>query len=191
LIEIKAPEKFYRRHIVDIPRIKFFGQRRYRANWSFVDGHEPTKSRFAMTHEDAGHYAGKHPEASIDASIAAAIEAKQSDGRISCAAAHAIAAKQGCDPRMVGINIDLLEKRISHCQMGLFGHGSKKGKAVAKADAVSAELEAAIRDAMDGNRLTCKAAWDLAERLGLKKMDVACACEALEVKVGQCQLGAF
>jgi hypothetical protein len=24
---------------VDIPRIKFFAQRRYRANWPFVDGH--------------------------------------------------------------------------------------------------------------------------------------------------------
>jgi prepilin-type processing-associated H-X9-DG protein len=39
LVEIKAPEKFYRRYMVDIPRIKFFAQRRYRANWSFLDGH--------------------------------------------------------------------------------------------------------------------------------------------------------
>jgi len=40
LVEIKAREKFYRRrpersalgvHMVDIPRIKFFAQRRYRA----------------------------------------------------------------------------------------------------------------------------------------------------------------
>ena len=144
-----------------------------------------------MTHEDAGHYAAKHPDATIDSTIAAAIEAKQDDGRITCAAAHAIAAKQGCEPKRVGINIDLLEKRISRCQMGLFGHGGNKGKAVAKANDVSAELETAIRDAMDGNRLTCKTAWELADRMGLKKMDVACACEALGIKVGQCQLGAF
>jgi hypothetical protein len=26
--------------MVDIPRIKFFAQRRYRANWPFVDGHQ-------------------------------------------------------------------------------------------------------------------------------------------------------
>jgi hypothetical protein len=26
--------------MVDIPRIKFFAQRRDRANWPFVDGHE-------------------------------------------------------------------------------------------------------------------------------------------------------
>ena len=144
-----------------------------------------------MTHEDAGHYAAKHPGATIDPSIGAEIEAQQKNGRISCATAHGIAAKQGCDPKTVGINIDLLEKRISNCQMGLFGHGSKKGKAVTKSDAVSAELETAIRDAMDGNRLTCKAAWELADQRGLKKMDVACACEALEIKVGRCQLGAF
>jgi hypothetical protein len=25
--------------MVDIPRIKFFAQRRYRANWTFLDGH--------------------------------------------------------------------------------------------------------------------------------------------------------
>jgi hypothetical protein len=39
LVEIKAREKFNRRHMVDIPRIKFFAQRRYRANWPFMDGH--------------------------------------------------------------------------------------------------------------------------------------------------------
>jgi hypothetical protein len=32
LVEIKARGKFNRRHMVDIPRIKFFVQRRYRAN---------------------------------------------------------------------------------------------------------------------------------------------------------------
>jgi len=39
LVEIKAREKFNRRHMGDIPRIKFFAQRRYRANWPFMDGH--------------------------------------------------------------------------------------------------------------------------------------------------------
>jgi hypothetical protein len=28
--------------MVDIPRIKFFAQRRYRANWPVVDGHKLT-----------------------------------------------------------------------------------------------------------------------------------------------------
>jgi hypothetical protein len=49
LFEIKARGKFNRRHMVDIPRIKFFAQRRYRANWPFVDGHELG----AMSHQRA------------------------------------------------------------------------------------------------------------------------------------------
>jgi hypothetical protein len=39
LFAIKAPGKFYRRHMADIPRIKFFAQRRYREHWTFLDGH--------------------------------------------------------------------------------------------------------------------------------------------------------
>jgi hypothetical protein len=144
-----------------------------------------------MTHEDAGHYAAKHPDAKTDPAIAAAIEEKQSDGRITCAAAHAIASRLGCSPIIVGRNIDLQELRIAKCQLGLFGHGSVRGKAVAKSSSVAAELETAIRAAMDGDRMTCKAAWNVAEGLNLKRLDVACACEALEIKIGQCQLGAF
>jgi hypothetical protein len=34
-------------------------------------------------------------------------------------------------------------------------------------------------------------AWMLADRLGMKRLELACACEALEIKVGECQLGAF
>jgi hypothetical protein len=144
-----------------------------------------------MTHTDAGHYAAKHPDSEINPAIADAIEQRADEGRITCAAAHAIAAQQGCPPKTVGINIDLLEKRIAQCQMGLFGHGSKKGKAVNGSTAVTAELEEAIREAMVDGRITCKAAWDLAKRLGLTKMDVANACETLSVKVSKCQLGAF
>ncbi len=40
IILIAQVEKFNRRHIVDIARIKFFAQHRYRANWPFMDGHE-------------------------------------------------------------------------------------------------------------------------------------------------------
>jgi hypothetical protein len=39
LFEIKAYGKFNHRQMVDILRIKFFAQRRYQANWPFLDGH--------------------------------------------------------------------------------------------------------------------------------------------------------
>ena len=78
-----------------------------------------------MTHEDAGHYAAKHPEEKIDPAIADAIAVKEKEGRVTCAAAHAIAKKLNRSPQVVGINIDLLEKRIRRCQLGLFGYGKQ------------------------------------------------------------------
>ena len=144
-----------------------------------------------MAHEDAGHYAAKHPGAKIDKAIAAAIADKEKQGRITCVAAHVIAKKQACSPKVVGINIDLLEKRIRRCQLGLFGYDLKKKKAVKPAAMVTKTLEAAIRKAMDGNRITCRAAWDLAKELGLTRLEVSPACEAMNVKISSCQLGAF
>lgn len=144
-----------------------------------------------MTHEDADHYGAKHPGGKIDAAIADEINRKENEERITCAAAHEIARKQSCAPNLVGMNIDLLEKRINKCQMGLFGYGDKKGKAVQASSTVSQELESAIRKAMHDGRITCEAAWNVADRLNLAKIEVACACEALGIKVSACQLGAF
>jgi hypothetical protein len=144
-----------------------------------------------MVHEDAGHYAAKHPGAKIDKAIAVAIADKEKQGRITCVAAHGIAKKQACSPKVVGINIDLLEKRIRRCQLGLFGYDLKKKKAVKPAAMVTKTLEAAIRKAMNDNRITCRAAWDLAKELGLTRLEVSSACEAMNVKISSCQLGAF
>jgi hypothetical protein len=144
-----------------------------------------------MAHEDAGHYGAKHPGATIDMDIVEAIRARENTGRITCAAAHEIASKKGCPPEHVGMNIDLLEMRINKCQLGLFGYKKPKGKAVEAASTVPDELERAIREATIGDRITCKAAWDVADRLQRKRIDVACACEAMGIKVSACQLGAF
>ena len=144
-----------------------------------------------MAHEDAGHYGAKHPGGTVDAAIADEIRNQEKKGRITCAAAHKIAQQRGCSPKIVGMNIDLLEKRISKCQLGLYGYGANKGKAVDASSPVAQDLEKAIRDAKDGDRITCKAAWDVADRLKLTRIEVACACEALEIKVSTCQLGAF
>jgi hypothetical protein len=144
-----------------------------------------------MAHEDAGHYAAKHPGGKIDKAVAEAIAAKGKDGRITCAAAHAIAKKLAVSPQVVGINIDLLENRIRRCQLGLFGYDRKTSKKVKPAGMVTQKLKTAIREASEGGRITCLAAWQLAERMGLTKLELASACEALEIKVKKCQLGAF
>ena len=144
-----------------------------------------------MTHEDAGHYAAKHPSGEIDPRIAEAIAAKEKDDRVTCAAAHAIAKSLSVSPQVVGMNIDLLEKRIHRCQMGLFGHEPETSKQVKAAKQVSGKLEQAIRAALDTDRITCAAAWQVADAMGISKMELASACEALGIKIKKCQLGAF
>lgn len=144
-----------------------------------------------MTHDNAGHYAAKHPGGRIDPKIADAIAEKEKDGRITCAAAHAMAKKLAVSPQVIGMNIDLLEKRIRRCQMGLFGYDRKTTKKVKPAGMVTQKVEKAIRGAMEEDRITCAAAWRVAEQIGLTKMELSSACEALGIKVKKCQLGAF
>jgi hypothetical protein len=144
-----------------------------------------------MVHTDAGHYAAKHPDGEIDTAIADAILKKEKAGSITCAAAFSISKQLDCPPLTVGKTIDLLEKRIRRCQLGLFGYGLKKKKMVKPAAMVTQNLKDAIRRAMDGDRLACLAAWELAGRMSLTKMELSSACEAMGIKIANCQLGAF
>jgi len=144
-----------------------------------------------MTHEDAGHYAAKHPEGTIDPDIEKMIVSRAKTGRISCAAAHLIANERGCPPRTIGINIDLLEMRIHKCQLGLFGYGKEKNKAVEAAKDVQNELKVAIREVVVGHHISCENVWRVAKKMERRKMEVAAACEFLGIKVKPCQLGAF
>ena len=144
-----------------------------------------------MTHDDKGHYAKKHPSGrSIDQKIAGALNAGISDHKVPCATAFKIANDLEVSPEEVGFTIDSLEISITKCQLGLFGYHPDK-KIVTPADSVSSTLEDAIRQALINDRLSCAAAWEIAERLGLSKMQIASACETLGVKISSCQLGAF
>ena len=107
-----------------------------------------------------------------------------------CPVAFEIAEMEGVPPSEVGTAADLLEIPIVKCAMGLFGHGPVK-KTVKPAPEVSAELKSTITDSMVAGRLPCAAAWAIAGRLGIRKLDVSAACETLGVKIKPCQLGAF
>lgn len=144
-----------------------------------------------MKHDDAGHYRLKHPPGTeLNSKIAEAIKQKAVNSKISCAAAHEIAAELEVTPADVGIALDLLETRIINCQLGLFGHSPEK-KAVKPSDSVPPELEEAIKSSLANNRISCFSCWSIAERFGMARMHVSAACEALAIKVGTCQLGAF
>ena len=144
-----------------------------------------------MARKDKGHYAKKHPsDRKIDQKLAEAVQNRTSQGQISCAAAFKIVGDLEVSPPEVGFTIDVLEIRVTKCQLGLFGYNPPKGF-VEPAESVSSDLENAVRKALVNDRLSCTAAWEIAERLGIGKMDVTAACEALKIKIASCQLGTF
>ena len=144
-----------------------------------------------MTHEDAGHYAAKHPKGvEADPKIVEQIRQKLSNNHISCAAAHEIAATLSISPAQVGMTIDLLEARITKCQLGLFGYSPQRN-IVKPAKSVSPDLKNAIETGLTDGRISCESCWGIASQHGLKKIEVAGACETLGLKIKPCQLGAF
>jgi hypothetical protein len=144
-----------------------------------------------MAHKDKGHYARKHPPGrKVDPHIAGAVKQKAVNGRITCSAAFEIAHDLDVPPAEVGFTIDSLELSMTKCLLGLFGYGPAR-KAVKAAEAVSPDIQSVITDSLVDGRLPCKAAWDIAERLGIARMEVSSTCEALKIKISTCQLGAF
>ena len=144
-----------------------------------------------MVRKDKGHYAKKHPsDSKIDEKLAEAVQDRISEGEIACAAAFKIVGDLGVSPLDVGFTIDILEIPVTKCQLGLFGYNPRRGY-VKPAESVSSDLEDAIGQALVNDRLSCTAAWEIAERLSIGKMDVTAACEALKVKIASCQLGTF
>jgi len=144
-----------------------------------------------MTHKDAGDYSKKHGSGEKpNPDVAKAIREGAESGQISCAKVFKIASESSISPSAAGKTVDLLKIKLAKCQLGLFGYAP--GKSIVKpADKVSSELEAAIRGHLVDERLPCARAWQIAEELNLKKMDVSSAAETLKIKIKPCQLGAF
>jgi len=115
---------------------------------------------------------------------------RATDNELSCPAAFEIAAKHKIKPIDVGEAADRLKIRLGKCQLGLFGYKPDK-KIVKAAETVSAELKAATGNYLEDGRLTCIKAWEIASQLKIQKFPVSCACEALKIKIKECQLGAF
>jgi hypothetical protein len=144
-----------------------------------------------MAHENAGNYSAKHlPDKKLDSKIAEAVKLQAINGRISCSSGHKIAGKLKIPPAEVGISIDLLEMRINKCQLGLFGY-SPENKIFKPAGEVCPELEKTILKRLTKGRLSCSAAWEIAKIFNMPKMEVSSACEALQIKISACKLGAF
>lgn len=136
-------------------------------------------------------YAAKHDKTTpLDAELAQALKDIQGEDGVSCENAHAIAQRQHKTPRESGIALDLLNLRIARCQLGLFGYTPRKRIVRPVAD-VDPALTDAIRAGLVTGRLSCEAAWSIAERHECTRLKVAEACEGLGIKIADCQLGAF
>jgi hypothetical protein len=119
-----------------------------------------------------------------------AIKGKAIDDKIACSAVFAITGELGVTPADAGRALDLMEISIVKCQLGLFGYAPEK-KIVKPAPSVSDAMSGEIRARLVDGKLSCAAAWEIAAKLKVAKMDVAAACETLEIKIKPCQLGAF
>jgi hypothetical protein len=144
-----------------------------------------------MTHSDKGKYFQKHHgEAKVDDSLKQEILQKAKGNDISCAVAEEIARRKGIAQNNVGIAIDILNINIVECQLGLFGYSPHK-KIVQPAKEIAPVLKDNILAVLKNDRLPCSAAWVIAEKLNIPRMNVSAACEALQIKIKPCQLGAF
>jgi len=144
-----------------------------------------------MTHADKGKYIKKHPEGSkVDDDLKQEIVNQIKKNNITCKKAEEIAGETGYSLEETGRAIDILNINITKCQLGLFGYGETK-KIVQPAKEISPELKESITSALNDGNLSCVAAWEIAGKLNIARMKVCAACEALEIKVKPCQLGAF
>jgi len=144
-----------------------------------------------MTHEDEGNYAGKREGHLLNEKIAAQIKEKREENKISCAAAHQIAQELNVSPAEVGAAIDLLELKISRCQLGLFGYGKDKKILQDIRRPQDPQIEKAINEKTVNGRITCADAWEIAKQFRIPKPAVAVICEEMKIKISSCQLGTF
>ncbi len=144
-----------------------------------------------MAREDRSHYAKKHEAgAVVDPVLRDALLKSAAEGKLACKVAFDVANRLGVLPDAVGRAADLLELRLAKCQLGLFDHPPKK-KIIKPADSIPPEMKKAILTGLVNERLPCKTAWEIAEQLGIRKMEVGAACDAMGIRIKPCQLGAF
>ena len=130
----------------------------------------------------------------MDEKLRQAMQDRLEDGRLACNQAFGIARALEIEPLTVGLAANDAGIRISSCQLGLFGYGPKaegKHKIVHAMDEVPERLAARLREAAEGENITCTAVWKVADGLGFMRLEASSAVEAMGLKVSRCQLGCF
>ncbi len=145
-----------------------------------------------MTDAPKPHYASKHPaDARPEPKLAEAIARRSSPDGLSCENAFELAAELRVDPDRIGRTADLAELRLIRCQLGLFGWPETPTEQSVPAEPMRSTIEAAIRRELVDGGLPCIRAWTIADELQIPRMAVAAVCNATDVRITRCQLGAF
>jgi len=118
------------------------------------------------------------------------IKDRLEDGLLSCAAAFQIAASFSETPEAVGKAADGMGIPLSACALGLFGYFPNK-KIVAPEKTENQDLLDAIMAARQTHGLDCVDAWKIARDFGISRLTVSNVCEAENIRIRNCQLGAF
>jgi hypothetical protein len=116
------------------------------------------------------------------------------DGQLPCAVAFDEAQNQKLTAAQIGEWADANGIRVSHCQLGLFGYGSKvegKHKIVRPAESPGDDVTASLRARVHDGRIACVDIWAVAAAVGIPRLEASAAAEALGLRVSQCQLGCF
>jgi len=107
-----------------------------------------------------------------------------------CAAVFEIAKTRNISPGEVGKNLDLMNFKLIKCQLGLFGYQPER-RIIKPDDNVAEDIKDAILAGVLNERLPCKSVWEIADKFHVSKMTVSGACEAMNIRIKPCQLGAF
>jgi hypothetical protein len=124
--------------------------------------------------------------------LTAAISARLREGRLPCAEAFRLAQEWEMMPLEVAEQTESQGVRLGWCQLGLFT-GAVKGEKGWPAGTfeVPVEVQSAITAALEEGGLPCARAWGVAKRLGLERLEVGRAANAMGVWIVRCQLGCF
>lgn len=141
-------------------------------------------------HRTQGGFSRKHgPDATVDAGLKEAVARAARNGQLPCAVAFSVAKARGCAPEEVGRATDLLDLRLTKCQLGLFGY--EPNPKIVKAKEPLPALGEAIKKVSPDGHITCVAVWGIADRFNVGKRTVSGACEAMGIRIKSCQIGAF
>ena len=141
-----------------------------------------------MTKENSGNYKAKHPgNSTIDPQLETHVRGASKDNRITCKSAEDLAQDLSIPISQVGRVVDLLEIKITECQLGVFGTG-KENKAP---DPQSEKLNKQLSQVTADKQLSCTDAWKVAQETKFSRSQVRAACDSLGIKIVSCQLGAF